>query len=167
MVSTLRRLGNGKERGAAFLMALAAVAIVGAVSAHLVSQGLAVHRQAREEHLLAVGEDFERALTSYARFTPAGSTRRRPVSLEELLHDPRTPDGRRHLRALRHDPMTGSEQWGLLRDPQGGILGVYSLALGMPLKQTGFGKGREHFERAERYGDWIFASRSTATERTE
>lgn len=167
MVNTVRRLGIFKERGAAFLMALAAVALVGAVSAHLVSQGLAVHRQAREEHLLAVGEEFERALTSYARFTPAGSTRRRPVSLEELLNDPRTANGRRHLRALRHDPMTGSAQWGVLRDPQGGILGVYSLASGAPLKQAGFGKGREQFEGATSYEHWAFNAQSSSTERVE
>lgn len=148
-------------------MALAAVALVGAVSAHLVSQGLAVHRQAREEHLLAVGEEFERALTSYAQVGVAGSPRQRPSSLEELLRDPRTPDGRRHLRALRPDPMTGDDQWGLLRDPQGGILGVYSLAAGIPVKQVGFGKGREYFEGATRYEKWVFSARVAASERVE
>ena len=44
----------------------------------------------------------------------------------------------RHLRRLYRDPLTGSADWGVVKGPDGGVIGVYSQAPGKPLKQDGF-----------------------------
>ncbi len=79
-----------------------------------------------------------------------------PRSLEDLLKDPRLPGLRRHLRQLYADPLTGKEQWGLVKDSKGSILGVHSLAEGKPVQRTGFEPQLGSFEDAENYRQWVF-----------
>ncbi len=50
---------------------------------------------------------------------------RYPQSLEELLIDNRSQKPGYHLRQLYPEPITDLA-WGLIRDEQGGITGVYS-----------------------------------------
>jgi len=141
---------------------LAAVAILSGLAASAVSTGAAIGRRAAEEELLAIGEDFERALRSYAgrsavsataSLAPAGSG---PRDLEELLRDPRATTVRRHLRRIPVDPLSGQAQWGIVRDPHGVIVGLHSLAPGRPLRRTGFTAAQAHFEEADSYAQWIF-----------
>ena len=40
--------------------------------------------------------------------------------------------------AACRDPLTGSADWGVVKGPDGGVIGVYSQAPGKPLKQDGF-----------------------------
>jgi hypothetical protein len=54
--------------------------------------------------------------------------------------------------------MTGSTEWGLVRGPGGGIVGVYSRSTTQPLKTANFPKGYEAFANAERYADWRFVA---------
>jgi len=111
-------------------------------------------RRDAEQALLFVGSEFERALRSYA-LVPAGTTPLAglgsaspalriapgPRTLEELLKDPRSPGVRRHCATNHADPMTGLPTWGLIKDPAGFIVGIYSSAPGKPIKQTGFATG--------------------------
>jgi hypothetical protein len=59
------------------------------------------------------------------------------------------------LRRVYPDPITGSEKWGIVPSPDGGIAGVFSLSDERPLKVAGFVTDKK-FEDAERYADWKF-----------
>lgn len=114
----------------------------------------AVQRE-KEAELLFIGAQFSRALESYHRMSP-GPERSYPQTLEALVLDPRFPMTVRHLRRIYADPMTGTHEWGLIRDAQGGIIGVHSLSEATPFKQTGFAPGQEGFAEAASYRDWVF-----------
>jgi hypothetical protein len=66
------------------------------------------------------------------------------------------PGTQRHLRRLYPDPLTGSNEWGLVRAPDGGIAGVHSLSTARPLKAAGFKLRDAEFEGAASYADWKF-----------
>ena len=131
----------------ALVFLLTWVALLSAVAAHALQLGAAHTRRQAEAELLAIGAEFEAALRSHGA---------RPQSLQDLLRDPRAPGVRRHLRRLYADPLSGRAEWGLQRDAQGGIVGVYSLAGGEPLKRRGFAPHQAHFAQARRYSDWLF-----------
>lgn len=92
-------------------------------------------RREKEAELLFVGDQYRRALESYYRATP-GQAKRYPASLSDLVKDNRFPNAVRHLRRLYRDPMTQGEQWGEVKEGNE-IVGVYSLSMGIPLKQGG------------------------------
>jgi type II secretory pathway pseudopilin PulG len=143
------------QRGYSYLLLLVLIAVLGAASSAAVSLGATVERRDAEQHLLVIGESFQQALASHAG---------RPRELEELIKDPRVPGIRRHLRRIPIDPLTGRDSWGLVRDAQGGIVGVHSLAPGMPLKRTGFDPRSNTFEEARSYRQWVFGQRTPITE---
>ncbi|MDZ4101273.1 MAG: hypothetical protein U1E12_06325 [Hydrogenophaga sp.] len=62
----------------------------------------------------------------------------------------------RHLRRIPIDPLTGRDNWGLVRDAQGGIVGIHSLAAGVPIKRTGFDPRWKTFDEAGTYQQWVF-----------
>ena len=112
----------------------------------------------RERELLAIGDEFRRAIGSYRALAVDGR-REYPRTLEDLLRDPRLPGVRRHLRRIYADPLTGEARWGLIPAPQGGILGVHSLSMRTPLKQAGFAEADAEFAEAEHHADWRFIAR--------
>ena len=167
-----RRLA--RSRGFAYVLLLAAVAIIAVAATASLRIGVQMSRRDAEQSLLYVGSEFERALRSYAGMPASANVNasnvatnqallsaRGPRTLEELLKDPRTPGIRRHLRQIYADPMTGQQTWGLVKDPAGFIIGVYSLAEGTPIKQTGFAPHQAGFEQAQAYGTWVFGLPST------
>lgn len=111
----------------------------------------------KEADLLWIGDNYARAIASYHAASPA-QMREYPQKLEQLLLDLRQPNTMRHLRRLYRDPMTGSTEWGLIKDGSGRITGVYSLGKGAPLKQGGFEKNWARFNNAKSYADWIFVA---------
>lgn len=115
-------------------------------------------RRDKERELLAVGDEFRRAIASYHRL-PVGGRRQLPRTLDDLLLDPRLPGVHRHLRRIHVDPVTGQAEWGLIRAPDGGIVGVHSLSQAAPLKVAGFASADAAFEGAARYADWQFRYR--------
>lgn len=150
------------QRGFAYVLLLVTIAVIGVGAAGAVSLGSAMARREAEEQLLAIGAEFERALYSYAAVPPSlpGGTLppgiHGPRDLEELLKDPRVPGVRRHLRQVYADPLTGKAEWGLVRDSQGWITGVYSLAEGRPIKRSGWAGRWVAFEGQETYSAWVF-----------
>lgn len=130
------------------------IAVIGLVSTASVQVGRIQQRRVAEQELLAIGMAFRTALVSYANATPYGRPTA-PASLNDLVKDPRFPNPRRHLRKLYIDPLTGNTQWGLVRGPNG-IIGVYSLAAGNPIKIGNFPPELADFTGKASYGDWKF-----------
>jgi type II secretory pathway pseudopilin PulG len=167
----------------AALMLLAALAIIGVVSAHALQTGATLGRRDAEAQLLAIGAEYRQALWSYAGLTasapglsdsagsvagsPSGLPRGAaplqlagPMQMDDLLADPRTPGLRRHLRRIYVDPLTGRAEWGTVRNAQGAIVGIYSLAPGTPIR-TSFEAGDAGFDNARSYRDWVFGLPAT------
>ena len=115
----------------------------------------------RERELLWVGGQYAQALRSYYRASPGLA--QYPHSLEELLEDSRFPNLKRHIRRLYPDPVTGTDDWGLVRSIDGRITGVYSRSQGVPLKQSGFAAQWAGFEGLGHYADWQFVAEQAFT----
>lgn len=144
-----------RQRGLALLLVLLAVAVIAGVSASALQAGAQVTRRDAEEELLHIGQTFQQAVLSYVNTTP-GQAALGPRSLDDLLRDPRVPGVRRHLRQIPHDPLTGRSEWGLLKSPDGQIIGIYSLAEGQPIKRVGFEPALARLTDAPNYQAWIF-----------
>lgn len=115
----------------------------------------------REAELLFVGNQYRKAIERYYLSGPG----QYPRTLEDLLKDQRKPGIERYLRKLYGDPFTGKREWGLVKAPDGGVMGVYSLAGGMPLKKTGFRVRDKELEGATTYSDWKFVYMPQATQK--
>jgi type II secretory pathway pseudopilin PulG len=112
----------------------------------------------KERELLFIGGEFQRALESYARrkTDPANT---HPKALADLLEDRNQLPPQRYLRRIYADPFMGTADWGLIRNAQEGIVGIYSLAGGTPIKQAGFPSQFAEFGAAASYSDWKFIAR--------
>ncbi len=110
----------------------------------------------KEKELLFVGDQFRKAIFAFHEKNSAAGDGF-PKTLDELLADPHQPELHRYLRKVYRDPVSGSDEWGIVRSPGGGIAGVYSLAPGEPFKLMGFPKNDEEFAGSRRYADWRFA----------
>jgi type II secretory pathway pseudopilin PulG len=127
----------------------------------LMSTGLALigeiwHTSAareKEAELLFVGNEYRKAIE---RYYLSGPQRQYPKHLSDLIKDPRQPATVRYLRRLYPDPITGKDEWGLVKSPDGGLAGVYSLSENAPLKVSGFAVRDEAFEGKTKYSDWQF-----------
>jgi len=108
----------------------------------------------KEAELLFVGNEYRKAIE---RYYLSGPQRQYPKSLEHLIKDPRQPGTVRYLRRLYPDPITGKEEWGLVKSADGGFAGVYSLSEAAPLKTAGFAVRDASFEGKTKYAEWQFA----------
>jgi type II secretory pathway pseudopilin PulG len=113
----------------------------------------------KEAELLHVGNEYRKAIERYYLSGP----RQYPKSLSDLLKDPRQPGTVRHLRRLYPDPITGKDEWGLVKSADGGLAGVYSLSEAAPLKTAGFAVRDATFEGKTKYADWHFVYAPVAT----
>lgn len=123
------------QRGFTMLAVLAAM-FLSALAANRVM--LSVSQQdtrEREAHLMHVGLLFRQAIKDYYEMSP-GSEKQWPKSLEDLTYDTRFVDVRRHLREVYPDPISRSEDWGLITTDIGGrsgIRGIFSKSTNVPL----------------------------------
>jgi type II secretory pathway pseudopilin PulG len=150
------RNNAASNAGFTYVWLLLAVAFMAAGLAAVAELATTAMRRDKEAELLFVGDEFARAIAQY-RASSSGSPQY-PQRLEDLLADKRFPNVRRHLRRIYPDPMTGSTEWGLVRGPGGGIVGVYSRSTTQPLKSANFPKGYEAFASATSYADWRFVA---------
>jgi len=145
---------RGSSPGFTYIGLLIVVALMGIV---LAATGLVWHtemRREKERELLFAGEQFRRAIAAYYDRSPGGE--RWPGKLEDLLQDRRFPTTQRYLRRVYADPMTGSPEWGLVKGPEGEIVGVYSRSEETPIRQANFGSRYDNFSGAQHYSDWKF-----------
>ncbi|MEN6585110.1 MAG: type II secretion system protein [Sulfuricella sp.] len=145
-------------KGFTYIALLIFVAIMGVVLASVGEVWHMAAQREKERELLFVGDQFRRALNQYSRHASGGSGRY-PMSLQDLLKDPRTPATQRYLRKIYRDPITGSSEWGLVKGPSGEILGVYSLSEDEPIKKRNFRLADASFEDKMKYSDWVFMSK--------
>jgi type II secretory pathway pseudopilin PulG len=141
------------QKGFTYLTVLFILAILGGGLALVGEMWENTTRREKEAELLFIGHQYRKAIE---RYFLSGPQRQYPRTLEELLKDPRRPGAERYLRKLYPDPITGGTQWGLVKAPDGGILGVHSLSTDRPLKTAGFKLRDAGFERAQTYADWKF-----------
>jgi hypothetical protein len=155
-------IGKRLEVGFAYVLLLVSVALIGTAFSATIGLGATMARRDAELQLMSIGLEFQQALRSYAD-APSGTAlppgMRGPRRLQDLLKDPRVPGVRRHLRQLYADPLTGREEWGVLTDPAGFIVGIYSLAQGRPIRREGFDPALPGFEQAQSYQQWVFTRR--------
>jgi len=159
---------NGKSVPAKYLSAcgftyIGLLLVISIAGIAMAAAGMTWHyklRAEKERQLLFVGKQFNNAITSYYDATPA-DTKQYPRSLDDLLLDRRFPKIKRHLRQLYSDPITGSNDWGLVRQGQR-IVGVYSLSKQKPFKLAGFDPVNQGFSGAASYQDWVFGQATTS-----
>jgi type II secretory pathway pseudopilin PulG len=132
---------------------LIVVAAMGAALAVTGSVWHEVQRRAMENELLFVGLQYRRAIGSYYNATPAHQY---PPDIGALLRDNRVPGTVRHLRRPYRDPLTNSTTWGVVLAPGGGIMGVFSLDKGRPIKQANFPAELNWPVGRPSYADWQF-----------
>lgn len=149
------------ELGFTYLGVLFAIALMGTLFAITGESWHTASQREKERELLFVGDEFRDAIGLYYTRTP-GNAKRFPRSLEEMLKDPRYLTTQRYLRKIYYDPVTASQEWGLVKAPDGGIAGVFSLSELAPMKVDGFTAENAGFEGAQKYSDWKFVYRPRA-----
>lgn len=112
----------------------------------------------KEKQLLYAGNQYRRAIERYYVSGP----QQYPRAIDDLLRDPRKPGTERYLRKPYFDPITGKSEWGVVKAPDGGIMGVYSTSEGTPWKTSGFTYANRDFEGTIKYSDWKFIYNAAA-----
>jgi type II secretory pathway pseudopilin PulG len=146
------------QRGFSYVAVLAMVALMGLGLAAIGPLWAEEARRDREEDLLRIGQLYVEAIVRYQKASP-GSAKRFPPTLEVLLMDTRFVGTVRHLRTLYADPLNPSRPWGLVRDADGGIRGVFSQSDAAPLRTVPLQLGSVTLAPAARYADWQFVAR--------
>ncbi|MEF9897423.1 MAG: type II secretion system protein [Pseudomonas sp.] len=154
--------GSAAEAGFTYLGVLLLIAVTSIALSATVTLWSTQSMRERERDLLWVGSQYAQALRSYYRDSPGLA--QYPQTLDELLEDPRYPNLKRHLRRLYPDPITGSDDWGLLRSIDGRITGVFSRSEQAPMKQAGFAAQWSDFEGLQHYSDWQFVAEKAFSE---
>jgi type II secretory pathway pseudopilin PulG len=140
-----------RQLGFTYLTALFVVAILAGGLALTGEHWQSAVMREKEAELLFTGDQYRRAIQRYV----LSGMGQYPPTLEDLLKDPRRPTTERYLRRPYPDPVTGGE-WGIVKAPTGGILGVYSTSEEKPFKTAGFRPRDRAFEGAQKYSDWKF-----------
>jgi len=144
-----------REQGFTYVIVMFMVAVLALIAVRAMERTSTRERRDKEAELLAAGTAYMHAIRQYYNEAP-GAAKSFPIKLEDLLYDGRLTNPSRPLRKLYRDPVTGSHEWGLVRDAAGGITGVFSLSTAKPLKQGGFSDELAAFVGAQRYQDWKF-----------
>ncbi len=106
----------------------------------------------KEAELLFIGNQYRKAIERYY----LSGQRLYPRELDALIKDPRRSTTERYLRKHYTDPITGKAEWGVVKAPDGGIMGVHSLSVDKPLKTANFRVRDKGFDNLEKYADWKF-----------
>lgn len=135
---------------ALFILATSAIGVLA-----LGANWLDVSHREREKELIRVGDLYVSALRSYVNST-SSPVPLYPNNLSDLLEDRRSELLRRHLRRLLPDPITGQHDWILIRNAQGGIIGLHSKSTRMPLLRTVLRTECCLLPVSQQYSDWKF-----------
>jgi len=147
-------------KGFTYLGVLFAVSMLGVSLALVGSSWKTSQQRESEQELLFVGDQFRKAIILYYERTP-GFVKTYPKSFEQLIKDDRYITPQRYLRRVYRDPMTLTDDWGIVRSPDGGMMGVYSLSDKVPRKTARFPEKYAEFAHATRYSEWQFVYHPT------
>lgn len=156
-----------RQLGIAYLGLLLLIGLVGIGLATTGTVLTHTVQRENEKELLRAGHALQFAISQYYERSP-GTQKRYPQNLEDLLLDTRHLSIQRYIRRIPKDPMTKSIQWGLVRAPDGGIMGVYSFSAAQPIKITGFDPQLSLTGGGRQYADWkfVYVPVSTKLERS-
>ncbi|MBU1690477.1 MAG: type II secretion system GspH family protein [Gammaproteobacteria bacterium] len=146
--------------GFTYIGVLLAVVFIGVALAATGTVWQQTRQREKERELLFVGNQFRQALEGYYEKPPPGKGKKFPQKIEDLLQDDRYPGVKRYLRVIYRDPMTGSAEWGLLKGADQGIVGLYSLSDGEPLKTANFDLDDAGLAGKLHYYEWRFIAKA-------
>jgi len=121
------------NQGFAYIALLAALAVLMLVLTSASESVSIKAKREREQQLFFVGSQFRNAIASYYE-NSAKAVKQFPLSLDELVQDKRTINTTYHLRKIYRDPMSNEASWGLVKNTQQQIVGIYSLSSEAVLK---------------------------------
>ncbi len=125
------------QRGFIYAALILALAVMAAGSAVFATYWSETVKREREQELMRLGATFVQAIGAYYEGS-TGTVKAYPPTLEALLEDRRYLQVRRHLRKIPRDPISLTDDWGLIPAPDGGVMGVYSRSSQVPLRQGEF-----------------------------
>jgi len=143
------------------LAVLVSLTVLALASERVVRFAAQQAQREREAELLRAGSAYAQAIAAYHGATP-GHAKQWPPTLDALTEDRRFVQVRRHLRERYADPVARSLDWGLLRAPDGGIVGVFSRSDQTPLRSSAIAQNGIRLAAATRYADWKFVAPSAA-----
>jgi type II secretory pathway pseudopilin PulG len=145
-------VNNKTQKGFSFLIALFMVATLSIVTLRAMENSLTKDRRAKEEQLLFVGQAYQQAIMTYYQIKNTY-----PTDLQSLVEPLPTTTRRLALRKLYFDPITASQNWGIIKDTvRGGVMGVYSKSMQQPIKVNGFPPTLNNLIGAKTYQQWQF-----------
>ena len=148
-----RRSGGFTFLGVLFIVSV--LAMTAAMAGVLWSTA---QQRENECELVFVGRQFEAAIERYHQQW-VGTDQPYPIRLEDLLRDDRLLTLQRYLRRIHADPMTGNSEWGLIRVPGGGIVGVHRLSNRQPFARSTVTAGFA-VPSLKSYREWRFVAPS-------
>jgi len=153
MKARISKAGSNRSRqqGFTYLIVVVALLVMGVMADVIGRSSLVQKKRELEKELLFRGNAYYQAIRSYYLASP---TRIYPKQIDDLLFDNRF-SLKRHLRQAYMDPLTGNS-WKLLRNANGGIVGVVSASEETPLKQENFAPQFEQFANVDHYNQWVF-----------
>lgn len=144
-----------RQGGFSYVVMMFLVAVLSIVSLRALESTSFADQREKEMELLWRGMAYRDAIRDYYMNGP-GVAKVYPKQLKDMLYDTRLIHPRRPLRKLYRDPMSSDGEWGLVRNTDGGLIGVYSKSARKPLKQGGFPRELASFANAQHYSDWQF-----------
>lgn len=153
-----RRARRRRGAGFTYLGILFAVTLMGIALMAVGELYSTAARREKERELLFVGQQYARALRLY--FKDSGGVY--PRELSKLLGSDDDLRPQRWLRRLYRDPITNKEEWGLVKSPEGAIVGVHSLSEERPLKTANFPDSLREFDDKTKYSEWKFVAGAPA-----
>lgn len=149
------------QGGFTYLMVIALIALLGLALSVIGPRWADDAQREREQELLKVGALYAQAIKSYYEASP-GSLKQYPPDLQSLLLDTRFVGMRRHIRRLYADPLQPDRPWGLVRDNDGRVHGIFSQDERAPLRQAPLSNEWLELRAAGRYSQWVFSPRTSS-----
>lgn len=144
----------GSSQGFTYTALLAAIVIIGITLGSASKYWSSLMARDREEELLFRGNQYRMAIQKYMTAIPGRV--QYPESIDQLLKDSRSPNGKRHLRQKFKDPITGEDFVLKIDQLSRRITGVHSSSEKEPIKKSNFSGDDRGFEGKTKYNEWIF-----------
>jgi type II secretory pathway pseudopilin PulG len=142
------------SRGFTYIALLAAIVIIGISLGSAAKYWQNISMREKEEELIFRGDQYRLAIERYYFAVPGRM--QYPQSIDDLLKDSRTPQGKRHLRQKYKDPITGEDFIEIRDQLTRRIVGVCSASDKEPVKQANFPEPYREFEQKKKYSEWKF-----------